>query len=114
MYTKSPGYKQRQSRQARERNLKLKNEVFSEYSRRDSNSDVPCCKCCGENEFLIFLTIDHITNRKNTKHKKGLSGNGLYKYLKKENCPPGYQVLCFNCNSAKSDSGICPHKRSSK
>ena len=49
--------------------------------------------------------------RKNTTHKKGLSGFALYRYLQKNGHPPGYQVLCVNCNSAKSDSGICPHKR---
>jgi len=91
---------------------KLKNDVLGHYSKKLSNSDIPCCNCCGEHEFLIFLTIDHITNRKNATHKKGLDGSGLYRYLQKNGYPSGYQVLCVNCNSAKSDSGICPHKRS--
>ena len=95
-----------------ERNLKVKHEVLSHYSKKLSNSDVPCCNCCGEHEFLIFLSIDHITNRKNITHKKGDAGQTLYRYLRRNGYPSGHQVLCFNCNSAKSDSGICPHKRS--
>ena len=100
------------SKKTKERNLKVKEEVLGHYSKKLSNSDVPCCNCCGEHEFLIFLTIDHITNRKNATHKKGLVSTKLYRYLQKNGYPSGYQVLCWNCNSAKSDSGICPHKRS--
>ena len=92
----------------------IKYEVFSEYSKRLSNSKIPCCRCCGEKSFLIFLTIDHITNRKNVEHEKSMGGNKLYRWLKGNNYPRGFQVLCWNCNSAKSDSGMCPHKRSMK
>ena len=94
-----------------ERNQKVKHEVLSHYSKKLSNSDVPCCNCCGEHEFLIFLSIDHITNRKNTTHGRDDTGTKLYRYLRRNGYPSGYQVLCINCNSAKSDSGICPHKR---
>ena len=97
---------------AKNTRYEIKNDVLGHYSKKLSNSDVPCCNCCGEHEFLIFLTIDHITNRKNATHKKGLDGSALYRYLQKNGYPSGYQVLCVNCNSAKSDSGICPHKRS--
>ena len=86
--------------------------VYTHYSKKLSNSDVPCCNCCGEHEFLIFLSIDHITNRKNTTHGEGYVGTQMYRYLRRSGYPPGYQVLCINCNSAKSDSGICPHKKS--
>ena len=97
---------------AKEDDLKVKEEVLSHYSKKLSNSDVPCCNCCGEHEFLIFLSIDHITDRKNVTHGKGYWGSQMYRYLRRNGYPPGYQVLCINCNSAKSDSGICPHKRS--
>ncbi len=30
--------------------------------------------------------------------------------LKKHNYPKGFQVPCSNCNSTKSDNGICPHQ----
>ena len=104
-------HKEKAREYQREYRRKLKEEVFGVYSKRLSKSDIPCCNCCGEDEFLIFLSIDHITNRKNTTHKKGLNGVPMYLYLRNAGYPSGYQVLCINCNSAKSDSGICPHKR---
>jgi len=113
-YIQRPGIKERRSKLAQENSYTVKNEVLSHYSKKLSNSDFPCCNCCGEHDFLIFLTIDHITNRKNVTHEKGLGGQKMYHYLRKNGYPTGYQVLCVNCNSAKSDSGICPHKRSSK
>ena len=72
---------------------KLRYDVLSNYSKKLSNSDIPCCRCCGEDDFLIFLTIDHITNRKNATHKKGLGGFALYRYLQKNGHPPDYQQL---------------------
>ena len=30
-------------------------------------------------------------------------GWSFYKYLKKKHYPPGYQVLCANCNSIKAE-----------
>ena len=97
---------------AKEDNLNVKEEVLGHYSKKLSNSDIPCCNCCGEHEFLIFLSIDHITDRKNVTHGKGYWGSQMYRYLRRNGYPSGYQVLCINCNSAKSDAGICPHKRS--
>jgi len=113
-YRQRPGFKELIRKLSKETRIKIKHEVLSHYSKKLSNSDTPCCNCCGEHDFLIFLTIDHITNRKNATHKKDIAGTALYRYLQKNGYPSGYQVLCVNCNSAKSDSGICPHKRSSK
>ena len=107
-------YREYTSKLTKDTALEIKTDVLRHYSKKLSNSDIPCCRCCDEHEFLIFLTIDHITNRKNTTHKKSLVGRSMYRYLQKEGYPSGYQVLCWNCNSAKSDSGICPHKRSTK
>ena len=68
------------------------------------------CACCGETEPL-FLTIDHINNDGNKHRKKFQSrGDGLYKWLKHNNYPEGFQVLCMNCNHGKRrNGGICPH-----
>jgi hypothetical protein len=34
--------------------------------------------------------------------------------LRKNNFPPGYQVLCMNCNFGKRYSMICPHQTQEK
>ncbi len=72
----------------------------------------PKCSCCGE-KTIEFLGIDHIYGGGN-KHRKLLKSKGttLYLWLKKNNYPKGYQVLCHNCNLAKGYYGECPHKRS--
>ena len=95
--------------------LEIKLEVLSHYSKKLSNSKIPCCNCCGENKFLIFLTIDHIKGRKNyDEGPRRLIGKELYRFLQKNNFPKGYQVLCMNCNSAKSDNDKCPHQKRKK
>lgn len=65
------------------------------------------CRCCGENQFE-FLSIDHV-NGGDRKHQKEV-GN-VYRWLKKNGFPPGFQVLCMNCNWAKGKYGYCPHER---
>ena len=83
---------------------KLKREVFDHYG--------GTCACCGESH-LIFLTIDHVNNdgadhRRKQVTKAPLLGKTMYRWLKKNNYPSGFQVLCFNCNFAKSQGG-CLH-----
>ncbi len=84
---------------AKEYKMKLKREVMDKYGGK--------CKCCGEKE-LVFLTIDHINGGGN-KHRK-IIGKNIYVWLKKNNYPKGFQVLCWNCNAAKHILGKCPHK----
>jgi len=74
------------------------------------------CACCGEATFE-FLSIDHIDNsgalhRKELRHGNGTSGGGgmrTYLWLKRNGYPPGFRVLCRNCNAAYGESGCCPH-----
>jgi len=33
----------------------------------------------------------------------------LYLWLEKQNYPEGFQVLCANCNTART-KGVCPHQ----
>lgn len=77
--------------------------------------NLPQCACCGERTYE-FLALDHI-NGGGKKHRKelqkagfGLSGYSLYSWIKKNDFPEGFQVLCHNCNQAKGYYGICPHK----
>jgi hypothetical protein len=70
------------------------------------------CACPGCTETTPeFLHIDH-TNNDGAAHRretKGTRGLGLYFWLKKNNYPSGFQVLCANCNHAKAIYGYCPH-----
>jgi len=84
------------------RGEKLRQEVFDHYGKQ--------CVCCGESE-IKFLTIDHIGNDGSTHRKKEKVGSGgsFYAWLKRNNFPSGFQVLCWNCNAAKGLYGSCPH-----
>lgn len=68
----------------------LKVEVINAYGG-------PQCVGCPENDIRI-LQIDHIDGGGN-KHAKQIGGRGrMYVWLKKNNYPPGFRVLCPNCN----------------
>lgn len=66
------------------------------------------CKRCDESD-LDILCLDHISHngsedkRNRVKNRKWYKGGGhmLYRMLKQEKYPPGYQVLCANCNLKK-------------
>ena len=69
------------------------------------------CECCGESESM-FLAIDHIEGG-GRQHLKslGVGGGVFYKWLRKNKFPPGFRVLCHNCNMGRHlNGGICPHK----
>lgn len=71
-----------------------------------------CCACCGENNYE-FLSVDHINNdghKHIDKNERRFAGTSLYLWLVKNNFPPGFQILCFNCNFSKGIYGICPHQ----
>lgn len=94
----------------RNRRRRLRLLVLTHYG-----GNPPKCACCGE-EHIEFLTIDHIhgggnQHRKKVMGKKKIAGNRFYQWLKNNNFPEGFQVLCYNCNCAKAYCGICPHQR---
>jgi len=69
------------------------------------------CVCCGESRFE-FLTIDHKYGG-GCKHRKELKVTSItfFLWLLRNNCPTDdYQLLCYNCNCAKLDDQVCPHK----
>ncbi len=74
------------------------------------------CACCGESEPL-FLTLDHMNNGGN-RHRKRLGSSAsmrLYQWLRDNRYPPGYRVLCVNCNLGRHrNGGVCPHKKKRK
>jgi hypothetical protein len=73
----------------------------------------PWCACCGE-DCMKLLTLDHINNDGHLDRKKnGTGGANLYQRLKRQGYPPGFQVLCFNCNWGRhANGGVCPHMES--
>lgn len=72
----------------------------------------PTCNCCKKSYSLCFLQIDHV-NGDGYKHlrsngRRRYKGEVMYQWLKKHNYPPGFQLLCANCNFAKGNKSICP------
>lgn len=71
------------------------------------------CVCCGETG-IAFLTIDHIYGGGNIERREkfnGVAGKAFYLWLKRNDYPKeNYQILCHNCNQAKSICGVCPHQ----
>jgi hypothetical protein len=67
-----------------------------------------CCACCGERS-MDFLCIDHIDGG-GTQHRKLIGKGSTYRVLKNAKYPPGYRVLCANCNLAWGLFKRCPHR----
>jgi len=96
--------KDRHNQLANESNHRLINEVIDAYGGK--------CACCGETR-KEYLSIDHIDGNGN-KHRRKIGvkdSMGLYRWLRRNNYPEGFQVLCFNCNMGKGNFSVCPHNR---
>lgn len=93
-YWNLPQNKARRNSRKAELAASLKIEVLSHYS-----SGEPHCAGCGEAD-IIVLTIDHVDGGGN-KHRRALGwtggGSNFYRWLRKNNYPKGYRVLCMNC-----------------
>lgn len=68
------------------------------------------CEWCGIDEPLV-LTLDHVEND-GADHRRSITGSAtkgtghrLYKWLRENGYPPGFQVLCYNCNMGKYRNG---------
>ena len=73
------------------RYARYRDEVFKAYGG-------PRCTRCGETDQDV-LQIDHIDGG-GTQHLKQV-GQNIYAWLHKQGFPPGFQVLCANCNVKK-------------
>jgi hypothetical protein len=99
---------------SKRRRQQLKLAAFNAYGG-------PRCVCCGE-DHLEFLSIDHVDqngaeHRRKLMGEKGWSptknsmcGATFYLWLKQNSYPPGFRVLCMNCNFSLSRFGYCPHQ----
>lgn len=57
-----------------------------------------------------FLSLDHV-NGGGHRQRRELGGGGFWTWLAKNNYPPGFRVLCHNCNVGRQiNGGICPHE----
>ncbi len=68
----------------------------------------PHCSCCGENKYE-FLCIDHINGGGGKHRKEYPKAIHINRWLKNNNYPDGFRVLCHNCNMALGIYGYCPH-----
>ena len=64
--------------------------------------NICACPGCGVSE-PSFLTIDHINGRRKRSKKTSLKEAKTSGWDKTQ-----FQILCANCNFAKSDRGFCP------
>lgn len=86
---------------------KLKSEVFSVYSCGN-----PKCNHCGTTE-LELLTIDHV-NGDGSKHRREIFNNNrsggykMYQWIKRNDYPKDFQVLCYNCQYRKRSIEMKP------
>ena len=76
---------------------KLRLEVLKHYSHKLE------CRLCRTKDLKV-LALDHIKGG-GTRHVKiiGYRGSAFYSWLRKNDYPDGYQVLCMNCNWIKQD-----------
>lgn len=80
------------------RNRQNKLEVIVAYGGK--------CVCCGV-AHPELLSIDHIDGYASGPRK----GAPLYAWLKRNNFPDGFRVLCMTCNFTLGHHGYCPHGR---
>lgn len=93
----------------REYNRTRKEKVIRHYTQGRCQCQCPGCKVKGTE----FLVIDHVNEDGAIQRRKyGLAaGIQTIGWLIKNNYPCGIQILCHNCNAAKSyyGRGTCPH-----
>jgi len=99
--------------------------VLQYFSKLHSNSDIPCCRCCGLNGHIDFLELDHILGKTQMtsipeimklKYRKNFELTQLVYWIIKNNYLSNlkteyFQILCRNCNFAKGmekNNNKCP------
>lgn len=79
---------------------RLKMAILSHYS-----PNKVCCSSCGFND-VRALQLDHINNngaeeRVRLFGNRTCAGTTFYRWVRRNNFPEGYAVLCANCNIIK-------------
>lgn len=70
--------------------------VLSHYSRGTN-----ACVQCGFSD-IRALCLDHINGGGTEQRRKFKTGGNVWLWLARHNFPPGYQILCANCNTIKA------------
>jgi hypothetical protein len=84
--------------------LRRKAELLSHYGG-------PICVCCEETR-LEFLTLDHIDGGGSDQMRElRRLRTSFPTWIKKNDYPPGFRVLCLNCNFSLGHYGYCPHPK---
>lgn len=88
---------------AKDQRIKLREEFILAYGNK--------CACCNEPEHA-FLTLEH-KNRNGSEERKMFSTSSqILASLRRKGWPKDdYELLCFNCNRASWERGICPHRQ---
>lgn len=94
-------------RKQREKAYALRLKVLRHYSNGTMR-----CACCGESH-EEFLQMDHIDGN-GGKHRREIGRSKIYDWLKHNDYPEGFRVLCANCNCARGFYGYCPHDKKSR
>jgi hypothetical protein len=109
-YINHPEKREEQLLRIKEHHSRVKLEVLMHYS----NKLVPECANLFNMHETPFtdvdcLSIDHINGRNHLPDEEraakdrgeNLKGSSFYRWLRKNNYPQGYQVLCMNCQYKK-------------
>ena len=85
---------------AHEWKQRLKIEVFKAYS-PELKCQNPNCAVPGGMKDVRALSIDHIQGGGCKERRERGASFAFYMWLKENNFPSGYQVLCMNCQFIK-------------
>ena len=99
-YRASSSVRAKDLARARVRRFPVKERVFAHYGQS--------CLCCGE-AHRELLTIDHINQDGAAQRKEDPKQVDIYTWLVRHDFPPGFRVLCLNCNVMVYRYGSCPH-----
>lgn len=96
-YKKTEHGKKKHREDERKRRHKLKEQVICYYS----SATMSCVHCSYKD--MRALSIDHIDGggKKHREYLKSIGSQQFYTWLRKNNFPPGFQVLCMNCQFVK-------------
>jgi hypothetical protein len=83
---------------------KVKDRVFEAYG----GYHCSCPGCSEDNP--TFMTLDHVNDDGAEQRKSLQSSSALFYWIIRNDFPPGFQVLCWNCNCGRAmNNRVCPH-----